>query len=107
MKTRLALLLLFPLLMVGLLYTALRYLTCIIGNPAKAWHVALMIDETCNVDVNGRVNETISARAAKAQKRGSKWGCLLCGLLNWIQQNHCQKALQDDTTPDSSIPPSR
>lgn len=93
---RLWLILLFPLLVLALFYTALRYLTCIIGNPSKAWNIALMIDETANVDANGRVDESISARAAKAMYGGRKWGCLLCWVLDRIQTNHCQNVLTDD-----------
>ena len=92
---RLPLLLLYPLLVLGLAFTALRYLTCVIGNPAKAWAVAKMIDETCNVDANGRVNQTISARAALARNAGRPWGCVLCKLLGWITQtDHCTESLQ-------------
>lgn len=90
---RLVLVLLYPLLLAGLVFTALRYLTCVVGNPAKAIHVAKMIDETCNVDANGRVNQTISARAARARNAGCSWGCWLCALLDKIQPNHCTNAL--------------
>lgn len=93
MKRRLALLALYPLLLFGLLYTAVRYLTCVIGNPDKAWNIALMIDETGNVDANGRVNQTISARAALARNANRPWGCVLCKLLDWVDTNHCTKAL--------------
>lgn len=93
---RLGLVLLSPLLALALIYTALRYLTCIIGNPAKAWNIALMIDETANVDANGRVDETISARAAKAMLAKRRWGCVLCWILDRVQTNHCQNALADD-----------
>lgn len=87
------LLALYPLLVVGLVYTALRYLAAIIGNPDKALHIALMIDETANVDANGRVNETISARAANARNAHKHWGRILCRILGWIQPGHCDKAL--------------
>lgn len=96
MKIRLALLILYPLLLFGLIYTAIRYLTCVIGNVDKAWNIALMIDETCNVDANGRVNESISKRAALAQQRGASWGCVLCKILDAIQSNHCQDALKSN-----------
>ena len=98
MRVRLFLLLLLPLLVLGLAVTLLRYLAAIVGSPAKAWRVALMIDETCNVDANGRVNETISARAAKARNAGRRWGCVLCRALDRIQAHHCDTALQDDVT---------
>lgn len=92
---RLALLALFVLVIAGLLFTALRYLTCIITNPEKGWHIAFMVDETCNVDANGKVNWTISARAAKAWYAGKTWGCVLCKVLDAIQPGHCAKALED------------
>lgn len=92
--TRFYLLLLFPFLLLGLLITVLRYLTCLFGNTQKAWHIALLIDETVNVDVNGRVNESISRRAAQAQVAGRKWGCLLCKFLDTIQPNHCEDTLK-------------
>lgn len=96
MTKRWGLVLLYPLLVLALVYTALRYLTCIVGNPAKAWNIALMIDETANVDVNGRVDESISARAAKAMYARKPWGCVLCWVLDRVQTNHCQNALADD-----------
>ena len=98
LKQSIFLLILFPILVAGLIYTFFRYLTCTFGNTQKAWHIALMIDETCNVDANGRVNETISARAAKAQLRKDNWGCLLCWILDKIQKDHCTTALKDDIT---------
>lgn len=95
MKTRLALLALFPLLLLGLVViTPWRYLWCVMTNTGKAWNIAKMIDETGNVDANGRVNETISKRAALAQQRGTKWGCVLCKLLNAIQTHHCEDSLK-------------
>lgn len=96
MTKRWGLILLWPLLVFALAYTAVRYLACVIGNPAKAWNIALMIDQTANVGINGRVDESISARAAKAMYAGRKWGCVLCWILGRIQTNHCQNALADD-----------
>lgn len=94
MKTRLALLALFPLLLLGLVViTPWRYLWSVFSNPDKAWNIALMIDETGNVDANGKVNTTISARAARAQIAGKTWGCVLCKVLDWIQPNHCKDSL--------------
>lgn len=95
---RIALIALYPLLLLGLLFTACRYLCAVVGSPPKALNIAIMIDETCNVDANGRVNETISARAAKARNRKRAWGCLLCWALDKIQAHHCDKALADDVT---------
>lgn len=92
---RIALLALFPLLAFGLVYATLRYLMCAVGNTDKAWNIAFMIDQTCNVGANGPVDETISARAAKAAGRHETWGCLLCWLLDKIQPQHCEHALEN------------
>jgi hypothetical protein len=45
---------------------------------------------------HGIPGETISARAGKAAKRGKKWGCILCKILNWIETDHCNKAIKND-----------
>lgn len=96
MRRRMGLLALFVPLVLGLLYTAARYLTCLVGNPDKALNIALMVDETCNVDINGRTNEAISARAARARDAGRHWGCILCHVLDWVQPGHCSRSLKDD-----------
>lgn len=93
---RLGLLLISPIIAIGMIYTAIRYICCIAFNPAKALEIAKMVDETANVDINGRMNETISARAARAQQANRPWGCILCGILDWIKKDHCHHALTAD-----------
>lgn len=95
---RIALIALIPILFVGMVFVGLRYLACIFADPDKALNIALMIDKSANVGANGRVDETISARAAKAQLAGRKWGCLLCKFLGTIQKDHCKNALADDAS---------
>lgn len=89
------LLLLYPLLVLGLAYVALRYLFAVAMAPAKALRIAYMIDEAANVALNGHVNTTISARAARARWRGQRWGCVLCKALDAILPGHCARALDD------------
>jgi len=95
---RLALIVLSPILALGLVYIAILYFLFTFLNPEKALNIALMIDEASNVSANGRVDETISARAAKAQIAGKKWGCVLCKILDAIQKDHCTNALKHDIT---------
>ena len=45
---------------------------------------------------DGLPDETISARAATAMRQGKRWGCVLCGLLDKIDPNHCEKAIAGD-----------
>lgn len=91
---RLYLILLTPLLFVGGLWSALRYLTCIVMNPAKAWNIAFQLDEMANVGANGEKNTTISARAARARNAGKTWGCVLCKVLDAVQAHHCDNSLK-------------
>lgn len=88
--SRIALLALYPLLVLALTYTALRYLAAVAANPRKALNIALLIDQTANVDANGRVDQSISLRAATAMRAGRRWGCLLCWLLDRIDPRHCE-----------------
>lgn len=102
---RWALLALVPLLLLAVPVTVWRYMSSIVTNPTKAWHIALMVDELSNVDANGEVNQTISTRAALARKAGRRWGCVLCRLLDAVAANHCTNSLPaiTVTTPPSAV----
>ena len=91
---RLALTLLLPLLAFGCVWSLWRYVWSIAFNPAKAWNVAKMIDETANVGANGKVDTTISARAARARNKGKAYGCILCRILDAVQAHHCDDSLK-------------
>ena len=93
MKSRLILLLLFPLLAIALVLVLLRYLLAIVQSPAKAWTLAVGVDDLANVAGNGRLGQTISSRAAYAMQAGKPWGCWMCALLDWVNPGHCKKAL--------------
>lgn len=92
--TRWPLVLLAPLLGLAMAYTAIRYAWALATNPQRAWRIALMIDETANVGLNGQVNETITLRAARARSRGHRWGCVLCWLLAKLDPQHCDDELK-------------
>lgn len=38
--------------------------------------------------------ETLSRRAARAQHKRKRWGCILCAALDRIDRGHCAKALE-------------
>jgi len=65
---------------------------------------AIWIDEGVNTIFGGSPNETVSERAAKARNAGSKWGCVLCRLLNWINPGHCDNALTSTIGDDAVVP---
>lgn len=68
------------------------------------WNVLIAIDQFGNTLAGGDPDETISSRAAKAQAEGKRWGCILCSLLNRIQQDHCQRSLEPDEGARAIIP---
>lgn len=101
---RAGLILIVPLLWLGALFVALRYLTCIVMNPDKAWAIADMLDIAINVGANGQVDTTISARAGHAASRHRPWGCVLCWVLDRIQPDHCADAMAAEQDVSSNVP---
>ena len=62
----------------------------------KAMRILVALDQLANAVLNGYPDETISSRAAKAARRGHKWGCVLCKILGWIDKDHCEKVIELD-----------
>jgi hypothetical protein len=62
------------------------------------WNALVCFDRFANVLLMGKRDETISARAGLARNNGKMWGCILCQLLNKIDQDHCDKAIKTDRT---------
>jgi len=95
-KSRLTLLLLFPMIAAGAALALVRYLLCVFRVPAKGMRIAVEIDEAVNVAANGRSDETVSLRAAKAQVAGRRWGCVLCRLMDVVAPGHCADQLKGE-----------
>jgi hypothetical protein len=64
------------------------------------WNILLAVDQLGNAVGGGDPDETISSRAAKAQRRGKRWGCVLCNWLHKIDPNHCEKSIEHDEGSD-------
>lgn len=62
----------------------------------RAWTIAVAYDQLVNATLGGSEDETLSSRAAKARMRGERWGCLVCGVLDWIDPGHCDRAVEWD-----------
>lgn len=93
---RLVLIALLPVVVLGLAVGAVGYLVTIITRPETAFRVAVAADECANAAFKGDSGETISSRAAKAQLRGERWGCVLCKVLDWVSQGHCAQSIIPD-----------
>lgn len=66
------------------------------GLKSYLWNLLVSLDQTLNTALGGHPDETISSRAAKSRKRGKRWACILCGLLDKLDPNHCEKNIEAD-----------
>lgn len=58
-------------------------------------------DVAVNVLFGGQLSQTVSFRAALAQRAGKTWGCVFCKILSvLVQRDHCA----DQFIPGSSTP---
>jgi len=88
--TRIYLTLLFPLLLIALMWWVVKYVWSVIVDPSHAWDLATSVDQTANAAFNGNMDETISSRAGRV-KDDEKWACLLCKFLDRLDKDHCDK----------------
>lgn len=68
------------------------------GGRPKGWgfRILVSLDQLANTLALGNPDETLSSRAQKARERGKAWGCVLCGLLDLIDRDHCLRAVERD-----------
>jgi len=87
---------LYLLCILAAVFAAARMAWAIAFRPDRAWRLSVAFDQLGNAAANGDEDETISSRAAKARRAGRRWGCILCGLLDRIDPNHCEKSIELD-----------
>ncbi|WP_067586373.1 hypothetical protein [Endozoicomonas ascidiicola] len=59
------------------------------------WNFLVWLDQGLNVVfMGGCPDETVSSRAGKAARKGKKWGCVLCRVLDVVDKNHCEKSIE-------------
>ncbi len=59
-------------------------------------NVLIALDQLANAVLRGDPDETLSSAAGKARNAGRRWGCVLCRVLDWIDSDHCNKAIEHD-----------
>lgn len=69
-------------------------LLAILSGSKRAWTLAVSYDQLANVAFGGSEDETISSRAGKARREGRRWGCMLCRLLDRLDESHCEKSIE-------------
>lgn len=90
-------------LIIGLLLWAISSLAAMVSlclglvylvfSPRRFWRVMLAHDQAANAAFGGSEDETISSRAGRAARRGDRWGCVLCKLLDRLDRGHCEKSI--------------
>lgn len=106
MKRRLQLIGFIPFLLLAIFLYIVHYAWCIIAAPDRGFELAVSGDQLGNTATNGNPDETISSRAARARRRGRIWGCVLCGILDRIDNNHCENTLESRFLTDEEQPAS-
>ena len=72
--------------------------TYIPGKPILTYFRRLFVavDQLVNVIFGGDEDETVSSRLGKDALRGRKFACVMCRVLDLIDKDHCDKAVERD-----------
>lgn len=71
-------------------------LAAVLGNSTRAWRLAVSYDQLANTAFGGSEDETISSRAGKQARKGKRWACVLCKLLDRFDRDHCERNIEPD-----------
>lgn len=77
------------------LVATLWAIVAMLKNPERSgrwWRIVKAKDQVFNAALNGSEDETLSSRAARARDRGERWGCVLCKLLDSLDDRHCARS---------------
>lgn len=67
------------------------------------WNLLIALDQFANALLGGDPDETLSSRAARGARRGSRgWG-MLCRMLHWFDSGHCEKSIELDEGTNESV----
>lgn len=82
---------------------AIWMLFAIVAGSDRAWTLAKSYDQLGNAAFGGHEDELISSRAGRAKRRGVRWACVLCRLLDVIDKGHCEKTVEVQFTKSDTI----
>lgn len=88
--SRLAALGIYLVCLFGLMTIAIGQLYWVFRRPERTKGIAVRVDQGANGALNGNPHETISSRANRARLKKHRWGCWLCGALDWFKKGHCE-----------------
>lgn len=68
------------------------------GKPILSYFRRLFVavDQLVNVVFGGDPDETVSSRIGKDARRGRKFACVLCKILDLFEKDHCEKSIERD-----------
>jgi cytoskeletal protein RodZ len=92
---RLSLIALLPLLLLAVVWWAIKYVWATVFSPNSAWTLAVSADQLANAAFNGNPDETISSRSYRHSQNNIDrecWAVWLCKLLNKVEKDHCKKS---------------
>lgn len=64
------------------------------------WNLLISLDQLLNTIFWGDPDETISSRMGKRAAKGDKFGLIVCKILNFFDEGHCQKSIEIDEGKD-------
>lgn len=71
---------------------SLRMVGYIVVGSDRGWRILRAYDRLGNAATGGEDAETISSRANRGRAAGSRGWCILCGILDWLDKDHCRKS---------------
>lgn len=77
----------------GLVVLAWMVPLSVLGRGRRFRSIAIGIDNALSACFGGDGSTTISRRAAIAQQKGRRWGCVLCRFLDVLDKGHCAREL--------------
>lgn len=91
----------------------LIWLGSILTGNERAWKMFVSFDRHGNAATNGNPDETVSERAYRGTKAGSRGWCVLCRVLDFFDKGHCARAgaavdgvraatIQESSSPEST-----
>jgi len=92
MKPRLILAAIWLVCLLGAVLSLLSMAWHTLVDPARAWLIAVAIDDTGNVAFDGSLGQTISSRCAHSTSRMSR---AICWMLEQVDPGHCARARTD------------
>jgi hypothetical protein len=90
LKTRLLLFILLLICQVAAFLGPIRAGWAILtGSYDRAFEIIKSYDRLGNAVTNGKATDFISTRAHIARAKKRRWGCVLCRILDAIEEDHC------------------